>query len=79
MELRVNSYKNNKICYIPEQVVIREVEERLVNFDTPADDKDAYIRERLGFTLQVLLAYAKALKEMRKVATLAHPKHPFGM
>jgi NAD(P)H-dependent FMN reductase len=79
VELRTNSFKNNKICYIPEQVVIREVSEVLLDFDLPVGEKDTYIRSRINFTLQVLLAYTKALKGMREVATLSHPLHPFGM
>ena len=78
-ELRISSFKNNRICYIPEQVVIRDADEMLVDFNVPAGEKDTYIRSRIDFTLQVLLAYTKALKGMREVATLSHPKYPFGM
>ena len=79
VELRTNSFKNNKICYIPEQVVIRDVAEKFVDYDTPVNEQDRYIRSRIDFTLQVLLAYTRALKKMRSVATLSHPDHPFGM
>lgn len=79
VELRTSSFKNNRICYIPEQVVIRDVEGKLQDFNVPADERDTYIRSRIDFTLHILLSYAKALKGMRDTTVLTHPQHPFGM
>jgi NAD(P)H-dependent FMN reductase len=66
-ELRMSSYKNNRICYIPEHVIVRNVES-VLNED-PSDNNeqaDGYFRERISWTLDVLLAYAEALKPVRE-------------
>lgn len=65
-ELRMSSYKNNRICYIPEHLIIRNVESVLN--ENPADNNesaDSYFRERMDWTLDVLLAYAQALQPVR--------------
>ncbi len=79
-ELRMSSYKNNRICYIPEQVIIRNVES-VLNAD-PADnnaDADSYFRERISWSLQVLKAYAEALKPVRESGITHNDKFGFGM
>jgi NAD(P)H-dependent FMN reductase len=79
-ELRMSSYKNNRICYIPEQVIIRNVES-VLNAD-PADnnaDADSYFRERISWSLQVLKAYAEALKSVRESGITHNDKFGFGM
>ncbi len=65
-ELRMSSYKNNRILYIPEHVIVRNVE-NVLNEDPADNDEaaDAYFRERISWTLDVLLAYAVALKPVR--------------
>lgn len=65
-ELRMSSYKNNRICYIPEQVIVRNVE-GVLN-DNPADnnpDADLYFRQRIEWTLGILREYALALRQVR--------------
>ena len=66
-ELRMSSYKNNRILYIPEHVIVRNVE-NVLNEDPADNDEaaDAYFRERISWTLDVLLAYAVALKPVRE-------------
>jgi len=65
-ELRMSSYKNNRICYIPEQVIVRNVE-RVLNDDPEQNDTDAdsYFRERIAYALNVLQEYALALGQVR--------------
>ncbi len=65
-ELRMSSYKNNRICYIPEQVIVRNVE-TVLNEDPSLNNEsaDGYFRQRISWTLDVLLAYAAALKPVR--------------
>ena len=66
-ELRMSSYKNNRICYIPEQVIIRNVESVLN--DNPADnnlDADRYFRDRIFYALRILAGYADALGAVRQ-------------
>ena len=65
-ELRMSSYKNNRICYIPEQVIVRNVESVLN--DDPAQnnaDADSYFRERIAYALNILKEYAGALGQVR--------------
>ena len=65
-ELRMSSYKNNRICYIPEHVIVRNVESVLN--DDPAlnnPDADSYFRERIHYALGILGEYARALGAVR--------------
>ncbi|TCK18054.1 NADPH-dependent FMN reductase [Thiogranum longum] len=65
-ELRMSSYKNNRLCYIPEQVIVRNVES-VLNDDPEKNnpDADGYFRERIAYALGVLKEYALALREVR--------------
>ncbi|RRQ21936.1 NADPH-dependent FMN reductase [Thiohalobacter thiocyanaticus] len=65
-ELRMSSYKNNRICYIPEQVIVRNVES-VLNDDPAANnpDADTYFRERFEWALGILREYAQALRQVR--------------
>lgn len=65
-ELRMSSYKNNRLCYIPEQVIVRNVES-VLNDDAEKNNPDAdkYFRERFSYALGVLKEYAIALKGVR--------------
>lgn len=65
-ELRMSSYKNNRICFIPEHLIIRYVE--TVLNDDPADNNDSadgYFRQRIAYALGVLEAYAEGFKTIR--------------
>ncbi len=65
-ELRMSSYKNNRICYIPEQVIVRNVE-KVLNDDPAANNEaaDAYFRDRIRYALTLLKEYAAALRQVR--------------
>lgn len=65
-ELRMSSYKNNRICYIPEQIIVRNVES-VLNEDASQNnpDADSYFRERVVYALKVLAGYATALRPVR--------------
>ena len=66
-ELRMSSYKNNRICYIPEQVIVRNVEGVLNdNAEDNNQEADSYFRERISWSLEILKAYAEAMKPMRE-------------
>ncbi len=79
-ELRMSSYKNNRICYIPEHLIVRNVESI---FNENPDDNDArsqaYYEERIDWALQILTAYAEALTPMRAKTTIFHDKFNNGM
>ena len=65
-ELRMSSYKNNRICYIPEQLIIRNVE-KVLNRDKALNDPEAdqYFRQRSEWALNLLKQYSTALKLVR--------------
>jgi NAD(P)H-dependent FMN reductase len=62
-ELRSFSYKNTKICWIPEHVIIRKVKEFF-------PDTDERLDSRLDYSCKMLVEYSKALKPVRNVADL---------
>ena len=79
-ELRMSSYKNSRLCYIPEQVIIRHVESVLN--DNPDDNdsrSDPYIRERLQWSLNILAQYGTALKSVRDSGVTETDKFGNGM
>ncbi|WP_455234918.1 NADPH-dependent FMN reductase [Thiogranum longum] len=65
-ELRMSSYKNNRICYIPEQIIVRNVES-VLNDDPDQNnaDADGYFRQRIRYALGILKEYARALGQVR--------------
>jgi NAD(P)H-dependent FMN reductase len=65
-ELRMSSYKNNRICYLPEHLIVRNVES-VLNEDSSKNnpDTDRYFRERIVYAGGILGAYAAALKSVR--------------
>lgn len=79
-ELRMSSYKNNRLCYIPEQLIIRDVE-KVLN-EQPADndaDSDSYYRGRIEWSLELLKGYGKALATMRAETKVHHDEYANGM
>ncbi len=77
-ELRISGYKNNRICYMPEHLIVRDVENMFVE-EKPSGREDAFTRSRADFALLQLLAYSSALKQARDSGALANDKFPFGM
>ncbi len=79
-ELRMSSYKNNRLCYIPEQLILRHIE-KILNENAGDNDveADAYFRERISWALGILRGYAVTLKTMRESTELHHDKFGNGM
>lgn len=78
-ELRMSSYKNNRICYIPEQLIIRNVEKVLNAGDGNDPESDAYYRRRTRYALALLVRYAAALRSMRDAGGLFESEFKNGM
>jgi len=79
-ELRMSSYKNSRLCYIPDHVIVRKVETAL-NDKTENNDQrsDPYYRERLQWSLNILKEYAVALKSVRASGATDSDKFKNGM
>ncbi|TGK03864.1 NADPH-dependent oxidoreductase [Leptospira semungkisensis] len=77
-ELRASSYKNSKICYLPEHLIFRDVE-HLVNGGEPASPEDTFIRDRSVFALKILIAYANSLSEIRESGVVYDARFKNGM
>lgn len=79
-ELRMSSYKNSRLCYIPEQIIIREVESILNENEAENNERsDSYIRERLHWSLKILKQYALALRQVRASGATETDKFGNGM
>ena len=79
-ELRMSSYKNNRLCYIPEHLIIRKVESVFNALESDNDPRSqAYYQERLHWGLDILLGYAQALADMRTRTHIHHEKFGNGM
>jgi len=79
-ELRMSSYKNNRLCYLPEHLIIRDVENVLNDDASKNNEKsDSFYRERLQWCLEILIAYGESLKTMRSKTKVIHEKFGNGM
>jgi len=79
-ELRMSSYKNNRICYIPEHIIIRQVTSVLnddANTNDPATDR--YYRDRIHWVLGILERYTQALAPVRAAGGLFNEEFRNGM
>ncbi|MGY2261535.1 NADPH-dependent FMN reductase [Pseudomonas sp. SDO55104_S430] len=77
-ELRTSSYKNCRICYLPEQLIVRQVES-VMNGPDSAGAEDLRIRGRADWSLQVLAEYARALQGMNERISHDNPEFANGM
>ena len=77
-ELRTTGYKNNRLLFIPEQVIVHDVSKVLAG-DTASDDRDAWLRKRIEFALKLLLSYTQAMASVRSSGLTEHPDFPYGM
>ncbi|MBI2798049.1 NAD(P)H-dependent oxidoreductase [Candidatus Saccharibacteria bacterium] len=73
--------KNTHIDFIPEHVLIRDVEKVFNKFEPEEESKygDAYLKDRSKYALKVLYEYAKALKGLRDSGVIDHKTYPNGM
>ncbi|MFR0687939.1 NADPH-dependent FMN reductase [Enterobacterales bacterium AE_CKDN230030158-1A_HGKHYDSX7] len=77
-ELRASSYKNSRITYLPEQLLVRQVE-CLFNAGPPSSEDEARLRERADWALLMLCEYAAALRGVRQRLDLLNPAYANGM
>jgi multimeric flavodoxin WrbA len=80
-ELRMSGYKNNRLCWIPEHVIIHHAEQNLNEPDgAPGLGKeDALQRQRLRYALRLLEEYGKAFRLVRASGVIDHKTFKSGM
>lgn len=77
-ELRMSSYKNNRICYMPEHLIVRHVSD-VFNADSNDDEAQAYLEPRMDYCLQQLLCYGQAFQHIRASETTSLETYGNGM
>ena len=79
-ELRTSSYKNNRLCYLPEHLIVRNCM-LVMNEDVSENDEGehSYISERSLYCMKQLIAYADALAQVRASGTADLTPYPNGM
>lgn len=77
-ELRASGYKNCRIAYLPEHLIVRHVE-AVLNEGEAASEGDLRIRRRADYALDILGKYAAALKPVRAAIDLTDPAFTNGM
>lgn len=77
-ELRASSYKNCRLCYLPEHLIVRHAEQML-NDPQATSEEDLRIRERADYTLDILARYAQALKPVRAAISFDNAAFANGM
>jgi NAD(P)H-dependent FMN reductase len=80
-ELRMSGYKNNRLVWLPEHVIVHHVEENLNAPDGAANlaKEDATIRKRFRYALRLLEEYGKALRLVRASGVIDHQTFRSGM
>jgi azobenzene reductase len=63
--LRSFAYKNSKINYIPEHIIVRD-SENVLNSDSPENTDDSYIRDRIQYTLEIFDTYCTHFTAIRR-------------
>jgi NAD(P)H-dependent FMN reductase len=78
-QMRMNTTKNNRMVYIPEHMIIRDVENMFNDANKASGDSDTYLRGRLDYCLGILELYAKQLKPIRTADVIDYKSYPNGM
>ena len=77
-ELRASGYKNCRLCYLPEHLIIRQVEQ-VLNAGAALEGSDQRIRARIDYALDILCQYGVALAPVRANISFANPDFANGM
>jgi azobenzene reductase len=76
VQLRAFASKNNHLCWIPDHVIVRDVENYLQVED---EVKESYTRKMLNYTIRILVDYANALISVRQKGNIDYAQFPYGM
>lgn len=80
-ELRMSGCKNNRLCWLPEHLIVQHVEGSMTLPDSSADlsKEDTTIRARARYSLRLLAEYAKGLAAVRTSGVVDHKTYRNGM
>jgi NAD(P)H-dependent FMN reductase len=79
-QMRAFSFKNNSLIYIPDHVIVRDVNNVLSDIKVNENNKsDMFIRERLIRSIDILRHYTNHLSLLRQDMSLSVDDYPFGM
>lgn len=79
-ELRMSSYKNSRICYLPEHVIVRDVASVFNNDPADNDPKSQdYLGGRMLYCLEMLREYGLAFRQIRASGKTSLETYPNGM
>jgi len=78
-ELRASSYKNTRICYIPEQVMVRNVCDLFAGDALVESQAARDVESRLVHGLALLVGYAEALVAVRRSGIRDSKRFGYGM
>ncbi|MEQ8801394.1 NADPH-dependent FMN reductase [Haliea sp.] len=79
-ELRMSGYKNNRLCFLPEHLIVRNVGS-VFNADSKDNDprSQQYLSDRLLYCLRLLREYALALRQVRDSGNASLEVYSTGM
>ncbi|MEO0973459.1 MAG: NAD(P)H-dependent oxidoreductase [Pseudomonadota bacterium] len=63
VELRSSGYKNSRLCFVPEHLIVRNANE-VLNDGEASGTEDEFIRGRVDFALRGLGEYARVMAQM---------------
>jgi NAD(P)H-dependent FMN reductase len=66
VELRSSSYKNSRICYLPEHLIIRRVQSVFNTDSENHPESQSYLERRMTHCLNLLVSYSLALRGVRQ-------------
>ncbi|EAQ97553.1 NADPH-dependent FMN reductase [Congregibacter litoralis] len=79
-ELRMSSYKNSRICYLPEHLIVRNAGMVFNEDSAENDDKQHdYLDARLTYCLEMLGEYTKAFQQIRASGKTSLEEYTNGM
>jgi len=73
-----HTFKNARGVFLPEPIVINDVNNFLQGEERD-EKREKYLLARTDYALELLLEYAKALKQVRDSGVIDHKTYPHGM
>ena len=64
-EIRSTTYKNSRICYLPEHLIFRHVGQMFNGENDSENESQRYMSERSDYCLDYLMLYSEGLKQVR--------------